>query len=218
MDLATIRREYMQGGLRRRELADDPWQQFTRWMDEALEIDLIDPTAMVLATSAADGTPTQRIVLLKHFDDRQGLVFYTNYDSRKGQDITMNPRVSALFPWHALERQVLVCGMAEKVSASQSDEYFATRPRESRLAALASRQSRPVPDREALESSFRMLQDRYPGDDIPRPDNWGGYRIRPWRFEFWQGGANRLHDRFAFTLREGQSAGASAWHVERLSP
>lgn len=217
MDLATIRREYLQGGLRRGDLADDPWLQFSRWMDEALEIDLIDPTAMVLSTSTVDGTPSQRIVLLKHFDE-QGLVFYTSYDSHKGQEIAQNPRVSLLFPWHALERQVMVSGTAEKVPAAQSDDYFSRRPRESRLAALASEQSHPVENRETLESAFRALQENYPGDDIPRPDNWGGYLVRPWRFEFWQGGASRLHDRFVFTLQDAEPADKSAWHIERLAP
>ena len=213
MDLARIRREYLRGGLRRQQLTDDPRDLFSRWMDEALEIDLIDPTAMVVATGADGGALSQRIVLLKEFD-RDGLVFYTNQESRKGRDLAANPRISALFPWHALERQILVIGTAEKVSAAQSDAYFASRPRESRIAALVSQQSRPVASRAELESQFHELQSRFPGDDIPRPENWGGYRIRPWQFEFWQGGAHRLHDRFLYTRREGDDG----WDLQRLAP
>ncbi|MGM0632464.1 MAG: pyridoxamine 5'-phosphate oxidase [Pseudomonadota bacterium] len=217
MDLATIRREYLRGGLRRDGLTADPWQLFSQWMKEALEIDIIDPTAMVLATGAAEGPISQRIVLLKDFDE-QGLVFYTNYDSRKGRDMASRSQVSVLFPWHALERQVMVMGTVEKVSPRQSDAYFASRPRESRIAALVSRQSRPVPDRAALESEFHRLQEKYPGDDIPRPENWGGYRVRAQQFEFWQGGAHRLHDRFIYTLEGGVSADGANWHLERLAP
>lgn len=217
MDLATIRREYLRGGLRREHLTGDPWDLFSRWMEEALEIDIIDPTAMVVATGAEGGRLHQRIVLLKHFDE-QGLVFYTNYDSRKGQDIARNPRVSVLFPWHALERQVMVSGVAEKIPGDRSDAYFSTRPRESRLAALASAQSRPVEGRGTLEAAFHQLEEQYPGEDIPRPANWGGYRIRPELFEFWQGGAHRLHDRFAYTRREEVDSSEVTWHLERLAP
>ncbi|MEX1196773.1 MAG: pyridoxamine 5'-phosphate oxidase [Pseudohongiellaceae bacterium] len=217
MDLATIRREYLRGGLRREHLSDNPWDLFSRWMEEALEIDIIDPTAMVVATGADGGPLHQRIVLLKHFDE-QGLVFFTNYDSRKGQDIDANPRVSALFPWHALERQVMVSGVAEKIPAEQSDAYFSSRPRESRLAALASAQSCPVEGRVRLEAAFRERQEQYPGNDIPRPANWGGYRIRPALFEFWQGGPHRLHDRFVYTCREPAGSSGVTWHLERLAP
>lgn len=213
MDLARIRREYLRGGLRREQLTEDPRDLFSRWMDEALEIDLIDPTAMVVATGVDGGGLSQRIVLLKEFD-RDGLVFYTNQESRKGRDLAANPRISALFPWHALERQILVIGTAEKVSAAQADAYFASRPRESRIAALVSRQSRPVASRAELESQFEELQSRFPGDDIPRPENWGGYRIRPRQFEFWQGGAHRLHDRFLYTRREYDDG----WDLQRLAP
>lgn len=217
MDLATIRREYLRGGLRRDLLSENPWDLFSRWMEEALKIDIMDPTSMVVATGADGGQLHQRIVLLKHFDE-QGLVFYTNYDSRKGQDISRTPRVSALFPWHALERQVMVSGVAEKIPAERSDAYFSSRPRESRLAALASAQSRPVEGRETLESAFRRLQEQYAGDDIPRPANWGGYRIRPELFEFWQGGAHRLHDRFLYTLQENTGYPNATWRLERLAP
>lgn len=212
MDLQAMRREYLQGGLRRADMTANPHDQFAEWMRQAIEMDIIDPTAMVLATATPEGGISQRIVLLKGFD-AEGFVFYSNYDSRKGQAMALNPRVSLHFPWHALERQVIIAGQVDRIPAARSAEYFHSRPRESQLAAIASEQSRPVPDRDALELAFSRLQQEYDGREIPVPDDWGGYIVRPERMEFWQGGRHRLHDRFEY-----QQQGGGEWALQRLSP
>ena len=212
MDLQAMRREYLQGGLRRRDMASNPHEQFAEWMRQAIEMDIIDPTAMVLATAMPDGDISQRIVLLKGFD-AEGFVFYSNYDSRKGRAMAANPRVSLHFPWHALERQVIVAGQVDRIPAARSAEYFHSRPRESQLAAIASEQSQPVADRDTLEQAFVRLQQEYADREIPVPEDWGGYIVRPERMEFWQGGRYRLHDRFEYQL---QATGG--WALQRLSP
>lgn len=212
MDLQDIRRDFRKGTLTRDELIDDPIEQFKLWMQQALSTDLVDPTAMVLATGARDGQVSQRVVLLKGLDER-GFVFFTNYESRKSREIAVNSKVSLHFPWFAIERQVLVCGVAEKVSLEESRAYFQSRPRDSQLAAWASPQSRVLNSREALMQQLENLQKKYADLDIPLPEFWGGYRVRPCQIEFWQGGANRLHDRFVYTLQPGQ-----AWQIERLAP
>lgn len=213
MDLQVLRRDYVKGALRRNQLADDPLRQFSLWMDEALAADIVDPTAMVVATAARDGNIHQRVVLLKGYDEN-GFVFYTNYESRKARDIASNSRVSLHFPWLALDRQVMVSGVAEKVSGDESLAYFRSRPRESQLAAWTSAQSRPVAGRDALDQQFDAIQRKFAGLDIPLPEFWGGYRVRPSQIEFWQGGRNRLHDRFIYTLEKG----GQLWHLERLAP
>jgi pyridoxamine 5'-phosphate oxidase len=211
VDLEEIRRDYLQGGLHRKDLPEDPLVHFEFWLKQAVDAALVDPTAMTVATVDAGGQPSQRIVLLKHLDER-GFVFYTNYESHKAQDIAVNPKVSLHFPWHALERQVKICGVATKVSSVESMKYFASRPQESQLAAWASAQSRPVSSRHLLMQQFNAMKEKFKQGQIPLPIFWGGYRVEPQTIEFWQGGGNRLHDRFQYTRTE------SGWSIERLAP
>ena len=212
MDLQSMRREYLQGHLRRNDLNPDPLQQFSIWLEQAIDMQLEDPTAMVVATVAENGQPSQRIVLLKSVDER-GFIFYTNYESRKARELDKNPRVSLHFPWTRIERQVLVGGKVEKVTPEESAHYFHSRPRESQLGAWASKQSREVASRDVLMAQFNQAKNLYEGKDIPAPDFWGGYRVVPTEVEFWQGGAHRMHDRFHYTRGEqGQ------WQIARLSP
>lgn len=212
MNIDEIRREYLQDGLSREQLADSPFQQFDAWLKQAVDAGMQDPTAMTLATVDADGQPSQRIVLLKGADEN-GFVFYTNYGSRKAEDIAANAKVSLHFPWHALERQVKICGEAVKVPASESLKYFSSRPEESQLAAWASQQSRPVSSRQMLMQQFQAMKDKFSKGEIPLPDFWGGYRVVPTTIEFWQGGGSRLHDRFKYYLQADGS-----WKIERLAP
>ncbi len=210
MDLESLRREY-KGGLRRKDLAVDPFKQFERWMDEVLQLGIVDPTAMTIATVSADGQPSQRIVLLKHVDE-QGFVFYTNYSSRKAEELTANPNISLHFPWHTVDRQVKVCGSASKIPVTESVKYFLSRPRDSQIAALASHQSSILSSRTVLLNQFESLKQKFKQGEMPLPDFWGGYRVVPTEFEFWQGSENRLHDRFRYSLVEEQ------WQIERLAP
>lgn len=211
MNLEQFRRDYLQAGLRRSELPSEPLALFTRWQEQAIASGLIDPTSMVVATVNAEGQPSQRIVLLKSFDAK-GFVFYTNYGSRKARDIAGNSRVSLLFPWQVLERQVKIEGRAEKISLLESAKYFATRPRDSQLAAWASAQSRVINSRQFLLSQVDALRQKFAQGEVPLPDFWGGFRVAPEEFEFWQGGGNRLHDRFRYQRSD------EAWHIERLAP
>ncbi|QBG48221.1 pyridoxamine 5'-phosphate oxidase [Verrucomicrobia bacterium S94] len=211
IDLESMRREYLKEGLHRKDLSEDPVRQFERWLDQAVKAEITDPTAMVLATVDAEGQPSQRIVLLKHLDER-GFVFYTNYESRKAQDMADNAKVSLHFPWHMLERQVKICGTAERVSLTESLKYFSSRPAESQLAAWASAQSRPISSRQMLMKQFNAMKEKFSQGKIPLPDFWGGYRVQPRIIEFWQGGAHRLHDRFEYT-RSGDG-----WTIKRLAP
>lgn len=212
MKLEDVRREYLRGGLKREDLAENPITQFEAWLKQAIDAGLQDPTAMTVATVNAEGQPSQRIVLLKQVNDK-GFVFYTNYESRKAQDIEANPLVSLHFPWHLLERQVKICGRVEKVSSAESLKYFLSRPEESQLAAWASAQSRPVSSRQLLMQQFTAMKEKFSKGSIPLPDFWGGYRVVPTAIEFWQGGANRLHDRFEYQRQEDGS-----WDIERLAP
>lgn len=212
LHLEELRREYLRGGLQHDDLADNPIEQFELWLKQAIEAQLKDPTAMTVATVSKDGWPSQRIVLLKHVD-RDGFVFYTNFGSRKARDIAENSKVSLHFPWHEIERQVKVCGVARKMTAKESLAYFASRPRDSQLAAWASHQSSPVSSRQMLMSQFARMKEKFSKGEVPLPDFWGGFVIEPVEIEFWQGGANRLHDRFHYTKdSQGQ------WHIERLAP
>lgn len=208
----TFRREYTSGGLRREMLDPSPLRQLEQWLEHAVKAGLRDPTAMVLATVDAQGAPWQRIVLLKGLS-RGGLVFYTNYASAKAEAIAHNPRVSLLFPWNELDRQVIVGGTAQKMSLAESASYFVTRPRESQIAAWASRQSRPLSTRALLEEQVRAMKAKFGRGEIPVPDFWGGYRVLPDRFEFWQGCEQRLHDRFEYRAGPGDE-----WHIQQLQP
>ena len=213
MNLADMRIDYRRGHLRRADLLADPIAQFNLWMDDACQVGIVDPTAMSLATVGVDGRPRVRTVLLKGVD-ANGFVFYTNFDSRKGRQLAENNAVSLLFPWLALERQVLVAGQAEKVGNDEALRYFTSRPRESQFAAWTSRQSQSILSREALEKELSGIKERFGDETIPLPPFWGGYRVKPVSIEFWQGGSARLHDRFEYT----REAGSKAWTVERLAP
>jgi pyridoxamine 5'-phosphate oxidase len=212
MSLKDERREYLRGRLDRPNLQDSPFDQLGGWLQQAQEAGLKDPTAMVLATVDATGQPRQRTVLLKDID-QQGLTFFTNLNSTKARDMTANPRVSVLFPWLALDRQVSVTGIVSAVSSVDSQAYFKSRPRDSQLAAWASAQSQPIPSRAVLDAAFEAARARYQGQEIPMPAHWGGYQITPLVWEFWQGGENRLHDRFTYV--QGSSGN---WEIQRLSP
>ena len=210
MSLADVRREYLGQPLSESASEADPFVQFARWFEQARETET-DATAMALATATRDGRPSVRNVLLKGVDGR-GFVFYTNYQSRKAQELAATGRASLLFTWRSLERQVRVDGAVEKVSAVESDAYFATRPIESRWSVYASRQSEVVDSRDTLELLFNAARERYE-DEVPRPEWWGGYRVLPDEFEFWQGRPSRLHDRLRYLP---QAAGT--WRRERLAP
>lgn len=212
LDLPSLRREYLRGGLNLEDLSANPVDQFEVWMEQAVKAELPDPTAMVVASAAPDGQPSQRIVLLKGLDQR-GFVFYTNLKSRKARELQANPKVCAHFPWQLLERQVQVVGTVETLSAEEANAYFQTRPRESQVSAWASHQSRPIASREALMANYREVQARFGEGEIPLPDFWGGFRIRPHQVEFWQGGAHRLHDRFQYNLQADGN-----WTIDRLEP
>ena len=211
MDLADFRKEYTTRGLRRKDMAADPFTQFATWFAEAVLVNYHEPNAMTLATVDASGQSSQRIVLLKSFDD-QGFVFFTNYGSRKAVEMETNPRVSLLFPWITMERQVIVEGTVTKVSPSETAEYFAIRPRVSQIGAWASHQSEEIPSREFLTGKLGELNARFEGQEIPPPPFWGGYRVSPSRVEFWQGGPARLHDRIVYQRDD------VAWSMIRLSP
>jgi pyridoxamine 5'-phosphate oxidase len=234
MSIADIRRDYNLAGLRRSDLDPDPIALFRRWFDQAAgarqggqlrsaairvyksllgmgSAERIDVNAATLATVDAEGRPSARVVLLKGVDER-GFIFFTNYDSRKGREIAGNANVALVFYWPDQERQVTIAGAAAKVPVAESEAYFKSRPRGSRLAAWASHQSEAIENREVLEAHWRELEAKYPGDAVPMPPNWGGFVIAPVRMEFWQGRPSRLHDRFRY-LKDGGS-----WKIERLSP
>ena len=215
-DISALRRDYTQAGLRRSDLKTDPFEQFETWFQQACEAQLLEPNAMVLATVDRDHGPWQRTVLLKSFD-RRGFVFYTNYESRKAQQITENSQVSILFPWLALERQVQIRGTAAKVPTAESLQYFLSRPRGSQLGAWCSQQSSIISSRQLLEMQFAKIQEKFEQGEIPLPPFWGGYRITPVYFEFWQGRSNRLHDRFGYHCPDS-NAEIKTWEIQRLSP
>lgn len=212
--LAALRQEYALGALNETEVDADPIQQFRRWLDEAIKAELAEPNALTLATADRTGRPFARVVLLKDCD-ADGLVFYTSYRSDKGQQLAENPHAALVFLWLELERQVRVEGTVSKISAAESEAYFRTRPRENRLGALASRQSQIVADRQTLEARYQQLAAQYPNeeDDIPMPNQWGGYRVKPELFEFWQGRHGRMHDRLRYQRQKDGS-----WRLERLEP
>ena len=214
MSLQDNRREYDYGKLTRESLSASPFDQFTLWMEQAIEASIQDPTAMSVATVSAEGKPWQRMVLLKDFDQR-GFVFYTNLGSRKAQEIEANAQVSLHFPWLQLDRQVIVGGRAERLSTVDVMKYFLSRPKGSQLAAWASKQSSRINSRQALETQFAQIKEKFAEGEIPLPDFWGGFRVMPEEIEFWQGGEMRLHDRFSYSRSDDDS---SSWDISRLSP
>ena len=210
--LSDIRREYSLGDLHREVLPDDPMSLFSKWMEEARDSELLsDPTAMVVATVDENGQPFQRIVLLKRFGE-EGFVFFTNLESRKSQQIAHNSKVSLLFPWHALERQVAVTGEAEALSTAEVLKYFITRPKESQIAAWVSKQSSKISARQVLETKYAEMKAKFSQGEVPLPKFWGGYLVRASSIEFWQGGERRLHDRFIYSKEQAN------WDISRLAP
>lgn len=211
IDLARMRLEYETAGIGPEDLSADPMEQFDRWMADAVRADLFEPNAMVVSTVDDDGQPWSRYVLLKGADWR-GFDFYTNYHSHKSNQLTANPKASATFGWLGLHRQVNVAGAVERVSAEESEAYWAVRLRGPKLGAWASEQSGELPDREMLEGRYREVESRFPGE-VPRPEHWGGWRLIPHTVEFWQGRLNRLHDRLRY-----RRLGDESWELVRLSP
>ena len=211
-NVADLRKDYQLQGLSETDADRNPFKQFQLWFDQALAAQLPEPNAMTVATVTKSGKPRARVVLLKNFDER-GFVFYTNYHSHKGQELADNPQAAIAFWWAELERQVRIEGRVLKVSDRESDEYFHSRPFNSRLGAWASEQSQVIESREVLEQSLQDLKTKYENQDIPRPPHWGGFRVIPTAIEFWQGRPSRLHDRLLYSLLDDGS-----WQIERLSP
>jgi pyridoxamine 5'-phosphate oxidase len=226
VNLANLRRDYRLGGLRRADLHADPVEQFRHWFEQARSAELLEPNAVVLSTSNGH-RPSSRTVLLKAFDQR-GFVFFTNYGSRKASEIDATGQVSLLFPWYGLERQVGILGAAARITAAESLAYFVSRPFGSRLGAWVSQQSSVIRSRSILEQQWEQLKQRFADGEVPLPSGWGGYRVVPEEFEFWQGGENRLHDRFRYRRnakpsdqgknRDQVDTKASDWIIERLAP
>ncbi|HEU5347359.1 MAG TPA: pyridoxamine 5'-phosphate oxidase [Ktedonobacterales bacterium] len=212
MSFADLRKEYMERGLDEGDIDADPIRQFQMWFDAARDALLLEPNAMALATVAPDGRPSLRMVLLKGVSER-GFAFYTNYESRKGHELAERPWAALTFFWPELERQIRIEGRVERVSAEESDAYFHSRPIGSQISAVASQQSTVIAGREVLEQRVAELSARYQSQEIPRPHNWGGFRVVPDVIEFWQGRPNRLHDRLCYRLQAD-----GHWHIERLSP
>ncbi|KHT30281.1 pyridoxamine 5'-phosphate oxidase [Pectobacterium carotovorum subsp. carotovorum] len=210
-DIADIRREYTRGGLRRSDLPANPLDLFERWLKQACDAKLADPTAMSVATVDEHVQPYQRIVLLKHYDEK-GMVFYTNMGSRKAHHLENNPRISLLFPWHMLERQVIVLGRVEKLPALEVLKYFHSRPKDSQIGAWVSKQSSRISARGVLESKFLELKQKFQNGEVPLPSFWGGFRVVIDSVEFWQGGEHRLHDRFFYQRQD------EGWQIDRLAP
>jgi pyridoxamine 5'-phosphate oxidase len=209
--VADLRREYARARLDEANVSPDPITEFARWFEEAVKAEVQEPNAMTLATASPDGAPSARIVLLKGFDER-GFVFFTDYRSQKGTELEQNPRAALVFYWPELERQIRITGATLLVGREESEAYFRTRPRGSRISAWVSHQSQVIAGRKLLEDRVPELEKRFPGDDVPLPPYWGGVRLAPTSVEFWQGRTSRLHDRIRYT-RDGER-----WRIERLSP
>ena len=210
-EIADIRKDYKQHSLNEADVAADPFEQFGRWWNDAIAAEVEEVNAMTLATASKDGIPSARIVLLKGYDE-QGFVFFTNYESTKGKELMANPNAALVFFWRELERQVRIEGRVEKVSSEESDEYFHSRPEGSRIGAWSSPQSAIITNRTIIETNVTQYSKRFEGHEIPRPEHWGGYRVIPNKFEFWQGRSSRLHDRFQYTKDQEQ------WLRNRLAP
>lgn len=210
--IADLRQDYTLQGLSETDVNSNAFVQFKEWFDQALNAEILEPNAMMVATTTAEGKPSARMVLLKDFDER-GFVFYTNYNSQKAQELAENPQAALVFWWAELQRQVRICGWVEKISDEESDKYFYSRPFSSRLGAWASNQSEVIENREVLERQLEELQQQYYNKDVPRPPHWGGIRVIPSEIEFWQGRSSRLHDRLVY--RKVEDGG---WKIERLSP
>ncbi|XP_006662307.2 pyridoxine/pyridoxamine 5'-phosphate oxidase 1, chloroplastic isoform X2 [Oryza brachyantha] len=215
VDISTLRENYISPELLENQVMPDPFDQFARWFDEAVTAGLREPNAMALTTANKEGKPSSRMVLLKGVD-KQGFVWYTNYGSQKAHDLSENPNAALLFYWNEMNRQVRVEGSVQKVSEEESEKYFHSRPRGSQLGAIVSKQSTVIAGREVLQQAYKELEQKYSDGVIPKPDYWGGYRLIPKLFEFWQGQQSRLHDRLQYSLREVD--GNTVWHIERLSP
>jgi len=210
--IADLRKEYSSQTLLENDAAVNPLTQFQKWWDQVIATEIVEPNAMTLATASSDGLPSARIVLLKGFNDK-GFVFYTNYESYKAMQLNENPKACLVFHWKELERQVRIMGIVVKVATSESDEYYQSRPIGSRIGAWASPQSQVIKNREWLEQEFEKRKTEFSGGDVPRPQHWGGYLVKPVIIEFWQGRYSRLHDRLQYTLEEGGN-----WKIERLAP
>ena len=210
--IEKLRREYLGERLDEATVDRDPFLQFEKWLEAAVKAGLPDPHAMVIATASRTAKPSARVVLLRGFD-RNGLVFYTNYSSRKGIEILSNPNASGVFLWKELDRQIRVESMVEKVTDMESDKYFQSRPRDNQIAAWASSQSQVIASREELDNLFKEFEKKFDGRPVPRPANWGGFRLKPVSYEFWQGRPSRLHDRILYTL-----VGQNNWQISRLAP
>ncbi|WP_264322980.1 pyridoxamine 5'-phosphate oxidase [Romeriopsis navalis] len=210
--IADLRQDYQRAALLETDVAANPIEQFQMWFDQAVAAQLPEPNAMTVASATPEGIPSARIVLLKGCDQR-GFVFFTNYNSHKGQELTINPHAAIVFLWTELERQVRIQGTVEKIAAAESDEYFYSRPAGSRMGAWASEQSCVIPDRTVLDDRLAALKVEYANKDVPRPEHWGGFRVKPRVIEFWQGRSSRLHDRLRYQLD-----GAGNWCIDRLAP
>ena len=217
MDSLNRHEDYGKEALDETQLLADPIEQFKLWLMEAEFEAIYEPNAFVLSTITEQNTPSSRTVLLKGVDEH-GFFFFTNFDSRKGRAIAINPAVSAVFGWYSMYRQVLIEGVAKTVPEEASDEYFISRPHESKVAAWSSHQSQPIANRDALAAQFETALEKFRDSQVPRPDYWGGYRIVPTRIEFWKGRSNRMHDRIAFTRTLDSSGSGSKWEIERLQP
>lgn len=219
MDLSDFREEYLKQSLHRADLAATPMLQFDIWFKQAMESGIPEPNAMSVATATPTGMPSMRTVLLKYYDE-SGYVFFTNYKSRKAQEIEANPEVCMMLPWVTLERQIIVYGRAEKISRMETLKYFLSRPHESQLGAWVSQQSQVISTRKLMMMKLAELKNKFAQGEVPLPDFWGGYRIVPHHMEFWQGGAGRVHDRFMYSMKAGASdrLDAASWDVERLQP
>ncbi len=213
MNIAQVRREYTKTRLSKKSVDKDPIAQVNKWMNEALQANCLEPTAMTVSTVSTQNTPSSRVVLLKGIEDGQ-FVFFTNYESRKGKQLAKNNSICALFFWSELERQINIEGTVEKLPPEASDTYFHTRPWKSRIGAIISPQSQPIKSRSVIKKAFVLEATKHISESVPRPDHWGGYKIKPNRIEFWQGRPNRLHDRILFS----QSDDADSWKINRLAP